>query len=126
MSRRYREFEANDLKPTKRFRTDQTVLEEDSSDDPGCLTKFISNPKMVDLLRSNGVKSLFPIQYSTYSLIYSGKDVKAKDKTGSGKTLAFSLPVIEKFRAEKVFKQSRLPKYLIMLPTRYSPHYIGN
>jgi ATP-dependent RNA helicase DDX21 len=53
---------------------------------------------MIDLLEKKGVKSLFPIQYQTYDLIFNGKDVKAKDKTGSGKTLAFSLPIIEKFR----------------------------
>ena len=64
------------------------------------------------------MKALFPIQYHTYSLIYAGKDIKAKDKTGSGKTLAFSLPIIERFRKERVFKEGKLPKYLIMLPTR--------
>lgn len=49
---------------------------------------------MVELLRNKGVKSLFPVQYETYSTVYFGKDIMVRDKTGSGKTLAFALPII--------------------------------
>lgn len=49
-------------------------------------------------LVARGIKSLFPIQLSTFRAIYEGNDIIARDLTGSGKTLAFCLPLVEKFR----------------------------
>jgi ATP-dependent RNA helicase DDX21 len=53
-------------------------------------------------------------------LIYSGKDVLAKDRTGSGKTLAFSLPTLERLRADGKLqgKRGQMPLVLILVPTR--------
>jgi len=73
---------------------------------------------MIEVLKKNGVKALFPIQYKTFNSIYEGKDLKGKDKTGSGKTLAFSLPILERFRKDDILKSSKHPKFLIILPTR--------
>jgi ATP-dependent RNA helicase DDX21 len=87
-------------------------------EDQGDLRKFIKNEKMINVLKNNGIKSLFPIQYRTFNSIFEGKDLKGKDKTGSGKTLAFSLPVIERFRKDDLFRDSKNPKFLIVLPTR--------
>ena len=42
----------------------------------------------------------------------------ARDRTGSGKTMAFALPVIERFRKEKICRDNHFCKYLIVLPTR--------
>jgi len=49
---------------------------------------------MIKQLEKNGIKSLFPIQYQTFTTILEGGDIIAKDKTGSGKTLAYSLPAL--------------------------------
>lgn len=73
---------------------------------------------MIKLLNEKKIERFFPVQYETFDHIYKGKDVIARDRTGSGKTIAFSLPIIERFREEKVFKKSAKPKFLIVLPTR--------
>lgn len=49
-------------------------------------------------LEARGIKGLFPVQTNTFSHIYRGSDIIARDLTGSGKTLAFCLPLVEKFR----------------------------
>lgn len=122
MMRRFRpEQEKSDCKASKKFRhqTQSTSLEEEDREEPGDLRKFIKNEKMIEVLKKNGVKALFPIQYKTFNSIYEGKDLKGKDRTGSGKTLAFSLPVIERFRKDDILRSSKNPKFLIVLPTRY-------
>lgn len=83
------------------------------------LSYFIKNEKMLQVLEEKGIKRFFPVQYMTFDSIYNGKDVIARDRTGSGKTMAFALPIIERFRKDKVFKDNHNCKYLIVLPTRY-------
>jgi superfamily II DNA/RNA helicase len=58
---------------------------------------------MIKLLNEKGIQRFFPVQYETFDDIYAGNDVIARDRTGSGKTIAFSLPIIERFRKEKIF-----------------------
>lgn len=55
-------------------------------------------------MAEKGIKKFFPIQYETFEFVYQGYDVIARDRTGSGKTIAFALPIIERFRKEKVFR----------------------
>lgn len=74
---------------------------------------------MISVLHNKGIERFFPVQYETYQSIFEGKDLIARDRTGSGKTIAFSLPIIERFREERVFRESPKPKFLIVLPTRY-------
>jgi ATP-dependent RNA helicase DDX21 len=81
------------------------------------LTYFIKNPAMIDLLQKKGIKFFFPIQYMTFETIYNVQDLIGRDRTGSGKTMAYSLPVIERFREQGLFKNPYI-KYLIVLPTR--------
>ncbi len=73
---------------------------------------------MIKQLKSIGINSLFPIQRACFNAVVKGLDLTAKDKTGSGKTLAYSLPALEKLRREKLVGVDRLPKVLVMLPTR--------
>lgn len=127
MSKRFREAFVSSVKPAKRFRgDDEETRVEDEPANPGALKLFLKNKRTIELLESKGIKALFPIQYRTFEHILAGRDVKAKDKTGSGKTLAFSLPIIERFRKEKVFGQGKDPKFLIMLPTRYLLLHAGS
>lgn len=73
---------------------------------------------MLQVLRDKGIKRFFPVQYETFEHIYKGKDLIARDRTGSGKTMGFSLPVIERFRKEEMFKDGGKLKFLIVVPTR--------
>lgn len=97
------------------FGEEQSAREKEEA---GRLDKFIKNEKTIEILKKKGVKSLFPVQYMTYDIVYSGKDLMARDKTGSGKTLAFALPIIERMRKDGTFGKNHLPKFVVVLPTR--------
>jgi ATP-dependent RNA helicase DDX21 len=77
----------------------------------------ISDPT-IETLKSKNITSLFPIQSATFDYLYDKNDLIGRDRTGSGKTLAFSLPILERFRSEKLFFGHRTPKMLILVPTR--------
>lgn len=83
----------------------------------------LKDEQMIKTLNKKGIVKLFPIQYETFGLIYKGEDVVAKDRTGSGKTLAFALPIITRMREQSKFKGLHSPKFLIVLPTRYTQTY---
>lgn len=59
--------------------------------------------KTVELLKERGFKKLMAVQANTFSAIYEGKNMVARDLTGSGKTLGFCLPLVEKFREQGYF-----------------------
>lgn len=81
------------------------------------ITYFIKNPTMIEVLNKKGIKYFFPIQYMTFETIYHGNDLIGRDRTGSGKTIAYSLPILERFRRDELFKNGYI-KFLIVLPTR--------
>ncbi len=83
------------------------------------LSYFLKNPKVIEVLKEKGIQKFFPVQYETFDYIYKGNDLIARDRTGSGKTIAFSLPIIERFREQKLFERKPKPKFLIVLPTRF-------
>jgi superfamily II DNA/RNA helicase len=71
------------------------------------------------MLKKKGISEFFPIQYKTFVFVLHAKDLIGRAQTGSGKTIAYALPVITRFRKQKVlFRQFTSPKYLIVLPTR--------
>jgi superfamily II DNA/RNA helicase len=51
--------------------------------------------KTVEVMKENGIKSLFPIQTHCFYPMYQREDLIARDLTGSGKTFAFALPIVE-------------------------------
>lgn len=76
-------------------------------------------PKTVEKLNALGITYLFPIQTECFKPIYEGKDLIGRDLTGSGKTLAFCIPLVEKFRKEKLFDSGdSYLKAIILAPTR--------
>lgn len=79
------------------------------------LRHFIKSKKTRILLKKRGIKTLFPIQVSTYAYIYAKKDLIARDRTGSGKTLAYALPLTERGREEGWGGGIGV---LVLLPTR--------
>lgn len=82
------------------------------------LESFRISPSRIDLLKKQGIQSLFEIQVETYDPLFDGRDLIAKARTGSGKTLAFALPIIEKISATLPSRKSKLPSCLVMAPTR--------
>lgn len=80
-------------------------------------------PRTVEKLEKIGIKALFPVQQATFDLVYDGKDIMGRDITGSGKTLAYALPLIERFRQQKVIepgkkRTERSPLIVVVVPTR--------
>ena len=65
----------------------------------GKLSKFRIRKETRKVLKEQGVKYLFPIQYMTFDPVYDGKDVIGQARTGTGKTLSFVLPLLERLAA---------------------------
>lgn len=90
--------------------------------DPSSLDKYRISEATKARLRSSGIASLFPIQSSTFDLIYDGNDVIGRARTGTGKTLSFALPVLERLltnqRDNRRQMRGRRPVVLVMCPTR--------
>lgn len=59
-----------------------------------------------------------PIQATTWTPLFSGRDVIGIAETGSGKTLAFGLPCIQRVMESKSSTKASKPKALIVTPTR--------
>ncbi|XP_038600031.1 nucleolar RNA helicase 2-like [Tachyglossus aculeatus] len=85
----------------------------------GAFSNFSISQETIQLLKARGVTYLFPIQAKTFGHVSSGKDVIAQARTGTGKTFSFAIPLIEKLQRDlKDRKRGRLPKVLILTPTR--------
>ena len=80
------------------------------------------SPKLVEVLRSQGITTAFPIQAMTIHDALAGRDVCGKAKTGSGKTLGFGLPMLQRVAASATLPvgpgQAARPRGLVLLPTR--------
>ena len=74
--------------------------------------------ELQEALKSCDYKAPTPIQEKIILPILKGKDVQAIAPTGSGKTAAFSLPIIEKLFKNSKQEGIRLPRALILVPTR--------
>ncbi|MFK4083152.1 DEAD/DEAH box helicase [Kribbella sp. NPDC020789] len=69
-------------------------------------------------LAATGVTKPFPIQAATLPDSLAGKDVLGRGRTGSGKTYAFVLPVLARLATSGRKRQPKLPRALILAPTR--------
>lgn len=72
------------------------------------------NKPLLDALEENEFLYPTPIQYTTFPIIMSGRDVIGIAQTGTGKTFAYLLPILRLFQ----YSKSRNPKVLILVPTR--------
>lgn len=86
----------------------------------GDFSLFAISPQTGAHLKTIGINYLFPIQTRTFHQIYQGKDLIGKDRTGSGKTLAFSLPILERLRAQHKLNNTpgQEPLVIVLVPTR--------
>src|SRR5262245_37383944 len=59
-----------------------------------------------------------PIQTQAIPAVLTGTDVLARAQTGTGKTAAFGLPMIERLIVRRDGARPRLPRGLVLVPTR--------
>lgn len=69
-------------------------------------------------LAESGYTQPTPIQQQAIPALLEGRDVLGIAQTGTGKTAAFSLPLLDRLARDPQKAQSRLPRALILAPTR--------
>jgi ATP-dependent RNA helicase RhlE len=80
---------------------------------------IISNKLILKNIERSGYETPTSIQDEAIPAIMSGRDVLGVAQTGSGKTAAFTMPILAMLSQENVpSKQKRLPRALILTPTR--------
>ena len=65
-----------------------------------------------------GYQTPTPIQTEAIPVVLSGVDLLARAQTGTGKTAAFGLPAIERLLSGDGPKDRRVPRALVLVPTR--------
>ena len=65
-----------------------------------------------------GYEKPTPIQTQAIPAVLRGTDLLARAQTGTGKTAAFGLPMIERLGARRDGARPRLPRGLVLVPTR--------
>ena len=73
---------------------------------------------LAGVLAATGVTEPFSIQEVTLPDSLAGRDVLGQGRTGSGKTIAFALPLVARLVANKIPRQERRPRALVLVPTR--------
>lgn len=69
-------------------------------------------------LRDSGYEKPTPIQAQAIPLLLEGHDLLGIAQTGTGKTAAFSLPIIQMIHNQRVKREFKSPRALILTPTR--------
>jgi ATP-dependent RNA helicase RhlE len=65
-----------------------------------------------------GYEQPTPVQASAIPVVLTGADLMARAQTGTGKTAAFGLPMIERIAVRRDGVRPRLPRGLVLVPTR--------
>ncbi|WDP91264.1 MAG: DEAD/DEAH box helicase [Desulfobacter sp.] len=81
-------------------------------------SQFKFHPDINAGIDACGYTTPTPIQAQTIPPILGGKDVLGLAQTGTGKTAAFVLPILQRLTGQTSSKTRRLPRSLIMAPTR--------
>jgi len=76
------------------------------------------SPQILQAVRDSGYTEPTPIQIAAIPLILAGDDVIGIAQTGTGKTAAFVLPILMKLTASMQKGQGRIPRALVLAPTR--------
>ena len=82
-------------------------------------------PQVEKLIEVNGFTSPTPIQMKAIPLVRQGYDLLAAAQTGTGKTAAFVLPMLQKIIEEPTLYQKRVPRVLVLTPTRELAAQVG-
>lgn len=83
------------------------------------------HPQLEKLIEVNGFTSPTPIQMKAIPLVRQGYDLLAAAQTGTGKTAAFVLPMLQKIIEEPTLYQKRVPRVLVLTPTRELAAQVG-
>jgi len=75
-------------------------------------------PSLCLQLARLGYSQPTPIQARAIPAALTGTDLLARAQTGTGKTAAFGLPMIERLVARRDGRRSRIPRGLVLVPTR--------
>src|SRR5262249_38093100 len=75
-------------------------------------------PSLCVPLARLGYETPTPIQSHAIPLVLAGSDVVARAQTGTGKTAAFGLPMIDRLAASRASATRRIPRGLVLVPTR--------
>ena len=81
-------------------------------------SKLGLTPSLCLPLARLGYEQPTPIQTRAIPAVLTGTDLLARAQTGTGKTAAFGLPMIERLVARRQGDRSRLPRGLVLVPTR--------
>jgi ATP-dependent RNA helicase RhlE len=76
------------------------------------------SPSACGTLARLGYETPTPIQKEAIPLVLSGVDLLARAQTGTGKTAAFGLPMIERLTKRGTNAAGRVPRSLVLVPTR--------
>jgi ATP-dependent RNA helicase DDX21 len=121
-------YKKREVKEAAKDKSDSSNMDQGSINNPEKESNFGNFPEItsqtIKNLAASGITTLFPVQENTFSDIYRGDDIIARDLTGSGKTLAFGLPLVEKYRKMGYFNPEnrvhgrRKLLAIILAPTR--------
>jgi ATP-dependent RNA helicase RhlE len=75
-------------------------------------------PSICSPLVRLGYEEPTPIQTQAIPAVLTGTDLLARAQTGTGKTAAFGLPMIERLVVRRAGARPRLPRGLVLVPTR--------
>jgi ATP-dependent RNA helicase RhlE len=81
-------------------------------------SKLGLTPSLCLPLARLGYEHPTPIQARAIPAVLTGTDLFARAQTGTGKTAAFGLPMIERIVARRGGGRPRLPRGLVLVPTR--------
>jgi ATP-dependent RNA helicase RhlE len=76
------------------------------------------SPSACASLARLGYQTPTPVQTDAIPLVLSGVDLLARAQTGTGKTAAFALPIIERLVKGGPNANRRIPRALVLVPTR--------
>jgi len=85
---------------------------------PMSFSKLGLSPSLCLPLVRLGYEQPTPIQARAIPAVLTGFDLLARAQTGTGKTAAFGLPMIERIIASRDGGTPRLPRGLVLVPTR--------
>lgn len=74
--------------------------------------------ELLSAVEKQGYEEATPVQQQAIPLILEGKDVLAGAQTGTGKTAGFTLPVLQRLQQTHNEGRKRLPRVLVLTPTR--------
>ena len=75
-------------------------------------------PELLSAIATQGYTTPTPIQAQAIPVIFEGCDLLAGAQTGTGKTAAFALPIVQMLSEVNPRKKHRIPRALVLVPTR--------